>query len=456
MTYDQRYFINDDHYLPGGPMFFYTGNEADVTLYVNATGLIWENAPQFNALVVFAEHRYYGNSQPFCRSCTSVADLRFLSSEQALMDYATLVHHLKVEYDFQPSDAVIAFGGSYGGMLASWARFRYPHVWDGAIAASAPILPFEGLESFFRPNFFAEGVTYDVTPRAGSSPQCETNLRHALAAKALVQADPQLIRSSFAVCADDPTADEDMGWMATQWLNSALAYMAMGNFPYPSSYILNGDGQLPAFPIRVACESLSTDWTGDEQRWLRSLSEFGGVYYNYSQTLECNRLSGPVNNESSTVEMLWNYQYCSEIFMVGGQGPDINDMFWDDPWDGNAAAERCHQQYGIYPNRQKFFLTYGTPDDWARDATNIVWSQGEYDPWRGGGCTESLSDSLVSIVIDEAAHHLDLFFSHENDTAAIIATRNLELQHIGRWVQEKKQSVFSRRVDNAVILTSAQ
>ncbi|CAN0465415.1 unnamed protein product, partial [Laminaria digitata] len=42
-----------------------TGNEADVSLYVGATGLMWENAPAFNALLVFAEHRYYGESLPF-------------------------------------------------------------------------------------------------------------------------------------------------------------------------------------------------------------------------------------------------------------------------------------------------------------------------------------------------------------------------------------------------------
>jgi hypothetical protein len=30
----------------------------------------------------------------------------------------------------------------------------------------------------------------------------------------------------------------------------------MGDYPYPSSYLLNGKGVLPAFPVRKACESL--------------------------------------------------------------------------------------------------------------------------------------------------------------------------------------------------------
>lgn len=34
----QRYFTCDEFYQPGGPIFFYLGNEADVLLYLNNTG----------------------------------------------------------------------------------------------------------------------------------------------------------------------------------------------------------------------------------------------------------------------------------------------------------------------------------------------------------------------------------------------------------------------------------
>jgi len=234
-TFMQRYFINDDTYAPGGPMFFYLGNEADVTLYLNATGLIWENAAEFNALVVFAEHRYYGESHPFGDDYLNHKE--FLSVEQALSDYVSLVGSLKDEYQFAHSDAVIGFGGSYGGMLASWARYKYPHVWDGAIAGSAPIFSFEGMG--VDANFYAEGVTYDVTPAAGASESCETNLRALFSDLDLVtlageEGGADMIAEQLKLCPESAD-DDDLGWSATFWINTALSYMAMGNYPYPSS-----------------------------------------------------------------------------------------------------------------------------------------------------------------------------------------------------------------------------
>lgn len=111
----------------------------------------------FGIFVVFAEHRYYGESMPFGnKSFDTPEHSGYLTSEQALADYADLLQN-KLNPDGRP---VIAFGGSYGGMLAAWFRMKYPHIATGAIAASAPILQFTAdcnrfntiLTSVFRTN----------------------------------------------------------------------------------------------------------------------------------------------------------------------------------------------------------------------------------------------------------------------------------------------------------------
>ncbi|KAH9105024.1 hypothetical protein AeMF1_019024, partial [Aphanomyces euteiches] len=121
-TYQQRYFTCAEHWKsPDGPIFFYTGHESNAEEFLKATGLMWENAAEFGALLVFAEHRYFGKSFPKIENASYVESLRFLSSEQALADYAVLIRHLKTTLGAKESP-VIAFGGSYAGMLAAWLR----------------------------------------------------------------------------------------------------------------------------------------------------------------------------------------------------------------------------------------------------------------------------------------------------------------------------------------------
>ena len=120
-TFEQRYLVNAEHASPtDAPIFLYVGNEAPVDLYADNAGLMWENAEHFNALLVFAEHRYYGKSSPMSdddEEDTNKNTLKHLNSMEALADYASLVRELREEYE--DAVAVIAFGGSYGGMLAS-------------------------------------------------------------------------------------------------------------------------------------------------------------------------------------------------------------------------------------------------------------------------------------------------------------------------------------------------
>ena len=87
--------------------------------------------PAYNATVAFIEHRYYGES------LIPNSNYKYLSSTQALWDYADIIEQISKANTTRP---VIAFGGSYGGMLSAMFRIKYPHLVDGAIASSAPLL----------------------------------------------------------------------------------------------------------------------------------------------------------------------------------------------------------------------------------------------------------------------------------------------------------------------------
>jgi len=108
---------------------------------------------ELGATVVFAEHRYYGGSYPFGGKAEAlkIENLKYLSVEQVMMDYVGLMQYIKTSNGYDnntnfenPLTPVYAFGVSYGGMLATWLRIKYPTHFHGAIASSAPILWFKG------------------------------------------------------------------------------------------------------------------------------------------------------------------------------------------------------------------------------------------------------------------------------------------------------------------------
>ena len=66
------------------------------------------------------------------------------------MDYLKLLITFKRDGGYDTVEApnkrtpVYVFGGSYGGMLATWLRIKYPTHFHGAVASSAPIRWFNG------------------------------------------------------------------------------------------------------------------------------------------------------------------------------------------------------------------------------------------------------------------------------------------------------------------------
>lgn len=77
---------------------------------------------------------------------------------------------------------------------------------------------------------------------------------------------------------------------------------------------------------------------------------------------------------------------------------------------------------------------------WSYVFLLLSFSNGGLDPWSAGGVTYNITDSLISIMIPDGAHHLDLRYSNEHDTASVRAARALEVKYFREWIRQAKKT----------------
>jgi lysosomal Pro-X carboxypeptidase len=372
---------------------------------------------------------------------------------------------------FDPeSVAVVAFGGSYGGMLATWFRAKYPHVVDGAVAGSAPIWSFTGETPPVDPNAFALGVSFDATAWGGSPAACEGNVRAAfaelLSRTSSSSAGVASIAAPLRLCASSvPTTADDVVRIA-YWLQDAFDYLAMGNFPYPDSYILMGDGTLPAFPFRAACAKTASapNLARREKKkpdvLLEVLADFADVYYNYTRRLPCFDLKGTngggPNAASAADSSLWDWQFCTEMFMPTARD-GVRDIFFPQPWNATRARARCVETWGVEPRATWADTSFGGRR--LRALSNVVWSNGALDPWSRLGVNRDTDflgvlDSrrgLEAVRLPNGAHHLDFFWSRDDDDDDTRRARSRESALVRGWIEEKHAVGGGKRRNGAVV-----
>ena len=244
-TFKQRLLINDTHWTGDGPILFYTGNEGDIESFAANTGLMWDLAPDLKALLVFAEHRYYGASHPFPMpdALRDPAQMQFLTTQQALADFDHAVTYVRQQYQGAEDAAVVALGGSYGGMLAAYFRLSYPWQVAGAVASSAPILFFSGEASW---HAFYEIITQDFQRVAPTVAQAWTD------AEGLMQtpAGREELQDQWGLCETPSDASQ---WPALRaWAASVFVTLAMADYPSPANFL----APLPGWPVQVAMDEM--------------------------------------------------------------------------------------------------------------------------------------------------------------------------------------------------------
>lgn len=448
VEWSQRYFIctsSSNEMVAGSnnPILFYTGGEVDIELVSKETGLMWEASKQLGGLMVFAEHRYFGKSKPYTESFNpshphlAYLQYQFLSTEQALADYARLIDHIKQQFH-APRATVVSFGGFYSGMLSFWLRQKYPGSVDGAISNSAPLLGYINHDYMVQPDYngFSRIVTQDAThANGGTTGNCTNNIWtgfQLIDEYSKSEKGRNKLNAIFGRCDDSLISMPADALELKKWLFDGFSYLAMASYPFASGFFLGGRGNgiLPPYPMQTACSIIKQPFNDGSNTLQGMMIAVGGMYYNNKGDKKC--LGKRSRTAFSSNE--FDYLSCTELIMPMESSGKF-DMFWSNSFNIRTAIDDCKNKFGARTDPKAAFIKYGGRKG-IKATTNVIFTQGTMDPYASMGVLEDVNDKSTTIILPRAGRHQELFFSTPGEQVEVVNARAIIVQKIKQWIQE--------------------
>jgi pimeloyl-ACP methyl ester carboxylesterase len=420
VTFQQLFYVNDTYWNPFKPIIFLMiGGEGPLSpAYVAGHFITGELAAQYGAMNVALEHRFYGQSVP--NNDSSTANLKYLSSAQALEDLVTFRLYLVQKYG--PAEFVL-FGGSYSGSLSAWARLKYPQLFVGSIAASAPL---QAVLNF--------GRYFDVVSDS-VGPQCSAQIAASTAmVEQMVQTPAGLnkLAQMFNTCA--PIAQADIP-----------NFVASLSGPIAETVQYNDDANRRDYDIPVICgllENAPDALTGLVNLW-NSYNNHTGVA---GQCTDVSYSSYIQSMQATSAGRSWTWQTCIEFgYFQTGENSSL-------PFSKLISLEyfvqQCQDIFGIQgltPNIDWINAYYGGDDIVT---SNTCFTDGTIDPWHALGTYQNFVPQTFSdsILIQGTAHCADLYAPDPRDLPGLTAARAVQNLFIREWLSIGKASTHERLV----------
>ncbi|CAG9796378.1 unnamed protein product [Diatraea saccharalis] len=405
-TWMMRYFERHDLWKPDKPVYLFLGGEGPASPVFLKTGIMYDLAQETSGALFIAEHRYYGKSKPF--EDLTADNLKFLSSRQALADFARLLTTIKSKF---ANSKIVVVGGSYSGNLAAWMELIYPNLVDAAIASSAPVLAkldfYEYLETVSE-NFELHGPVgcWDMIATTF------TNYEKAFESNESIIA----LKKQENICDScDMTKPQNKQLF---FLEKASAFMYRSQYGNPRN-------------IKEFCDS---NFTSNFRQMDESSLLWNGKSECYSYDFD------DMINIVKQIDWYtaWIYQTCTEFSYFQTSSSDKQ------PFTKNIPIElyytMCTKLFG--PDFDETRVNTGVRDSnilyggLKPNVTNVVFVNGDMDPWSKLGILEDLSYKAPAKMISRASHCRDLFSDRDDDPEELKQARIYIKYLIKSWIGE--------------------
>ncbi|GAM28530.1 hypothetical protein SAMD00019534_117060 [Acytostelium subglobosum LB1] len=409
-TFQQQYFVNATYWKPGGPVFLLLGGEGPAS-YTGVTGhfIINTYAQMFDALIVSVEHRFYGKSMP--KPTLDTKHLKYLTTQQALADYAQFRNFIAQKYN-TGSSKWVSFGGSYSGSLSAWFRLKYPQLIDAAIATSAPVQPQLDFKEYL------EVVSASIGPQCSARIANVTNV-----VTAMLNTDRRKVEKLFNTC-DEIHSDDDV---ATFFENLADSVAEIVQYN-------NDNNRYTMFNISKMCSMLEA---GDD---LTSFVNFNNEFNTFSGN-NCtqssykslvNQLQDVDPNGEFASSRTWTWQTCIEYgYFQTAQSPN-------QPFSPTITLDwflqQCLDIFGPRDDGLPYLpqTKYIESDYGGRNiqTSQTIFPNGLVDPWHALGVLNATSSEIQTILITGTAHCADLYPALPTDPPGLVQARQMEVDLI--------------------------
>nr|XP_018903762.1 PREDICTED: putative serine protease K12H4.7 [Bemisia tabaci] len=417
-TWEQRYAENLDHYRGNNLIFLMIGGAGAMNELWLKLGLMAKQAEKFKAATFVIEHRFYGESRPG-RDLTTKS-LQYLSSDQALADYAHFITQMNLEHGFK-NPKWIVFGASYGGSLAAWLRYKYPHLVYAALSSSGSLFAKADFHEWF------EVITKSLSTLGG--PKCVDAIKTAnkiMSENVHNKKKREYYRDLFDLC--EPFEGDKKEISSFFW---SMAFP----FFIPAQSLNKKE-------IEKGC-AIMTDESikSPVNRYAKYNEQFRGN--ELCQSIKYSTIIGTLNDTAygcGCGGRQWWYQCCTEFgwYMTSNRKDDT----FGDKIDLDFFNGICTKAYDIKfdipfveTSANETNLHYGGYD---LPVTRVVFVTGQSDPWAPLSITSKPPKGSIAISIKGGTHCSDILPERDTDTEQVKRARAKISRTLERWTKGKE------------------